>query len=1542
MSGHSSIVRASRTRHSFSYGNYPHSLFPLGIIPSSTSTRTHARVIAIRCKFTDTLLFREMSDRDRDGQLSVVEFCLVMALANFLVRSRQPSPSVINAMEADQLYQWLISTLGAQAGTTTQRAAPTPLALTPSVLNQPPLPTHAMHVTTPPQGPVIPQQQQAHMQQIQPAPQIPQMRPPVGAPNGSAMLAQGASANLWTPAQMRTIGGFMQQPLSQPIPQAPPPSLYQEAVTRASGQRWAITSQEKAKYAEIFNAWDTNKDTTLAKSLCVQLLATSGLPSNIVSHIFNLADIERKNRLSLDEFCVAMHLVYKKLAGVDLPMQLPPELVPPAKRVLDASVDTLKKQLLEQPAVQRYRQEQLGDDDDYLTRHRFPDLNTLDSGRALHSPDAYSSQLRSSRSDRDLAGSDGNIHRSRSNVSLVSSSSLGDDLDQADAYVSKNRRRGGSRMDKTDSGSERMSTVDFTDEATAERLTMRIEELRAEVDKRRTASGNKLANEFFASGTNGVFIDMIVDRYARLKALRVGVMNALDRIQYLPAASGRRLSKAERSAAMSRSKTLANDWIEAQLELFVVRDQKRYKYPAIAPSVWRKYLPGAKKEDSSPATGPAGAAGDVQSKAAQLLLERMAALTGSTSTLTPDQKDAEDRIKREAGRLKDEVYTAVGVTEDGTKTDGAAEFDAGKARKELSELWTQLFDGYFGECDDSIKEVWKQVESRAEEKIPMYEIKKPVRPALSPLRQTGKDSGDHDYRKENIPIPQNAREQASSPLGMPTLPSAARSVSESESPQAKAQDLITSRLQKIEEQMKSSAPSSTNSSSSSISKRASPIPKRPPPAPPSLSKKGPPPPPPSKAKRPSLGRSVVSPTGSNSAFGTSDSSSAASSPDTTGPRDFGRDRWTLQNQSGSTSKLSSKAPPPPPSKPTVPRSPASSQQSRSPSLLSADSSRRSSVKFAEPLRSSESPLPHVSSAASEAEPAAPASRPKLARPPPPPPASIGRPPRPPPSKSSPKPSPVRSPTSEATPEAKSTNPFSTLPASQIVSEPPPLAVPVAANAQESNAAPNPFGAPPRGRPLSLDWLGELSSVDAHGLAHRDSDRTPSPGSAAAVESIEPIGAGAPPPPAPPPPPVQIAGPAPEVSITSASPPAPPPATSTSAPPAPPPPPAPQAPAAGSGRGALLASIRSFKSEGGTLKSSPQASPSPQRKLPASVPSASNPPSAPPAPPPPAVSGEAPAMAPSDAPKLPTVGAGRGALLDSIRSFKQGTRGLKSVPDPDKERQKRLVQMDSGGSQAAASSSASSAPAAPAGGGILGAALAQAISKRAQAIGVDSDDDDDFEDSGPKPSTSKPVGNGSPFPKAPVESESDNDSWGAESPPHFNSTNPFAIKSGSSGAAATGTTDTSLATAAFGNAIDDSSAGATTSEHPFGNAFSEPFVASNSAPTEQIQAERDSTMESHHSADLQRDRAEKTAPIESIAPSEPEPSESNDAFSPKKSCVLRALYDFEPATEQELQMRADDILEELEKVDSNWTRVRSSDGKEGLVPIIYVEEVPDGE
>ncbi|KAF8801450.1 hypothetical protein BYT27DRAFT_7198246 [Phlegmacium glaucopus] len=108
---------------------------------------------------------------------------------------------------------------------------------------------------------------------------------------------------------------------------------------------WVLTKAEKKKYNDIFRSWDAQNTKFIDGGNALSIFGASGLPKDDLARIWGLADINDRGKLNIAEFHVAMGLIYRRLNGMPIPEQLPPELVPPSSRDLDDSVDLVKELL---------------------------------------------------------------------------------------------------------------------------------------------------------------------------------------------------------------------------------------------------------------------------------------------------------------------------------------------------------------------------------------------------------------------------------------------------------------------------------------------------------------------------------------------------------------------------------------------------------------------------------------------------------------------------------------------------------------------------------------------------------------------------------------------------------------------------------------------------------------------------------------------------------------------------------------------------------------------------------------------------------------------------------------------------------------------------------------------------------------------------------------------------------------------------------------------------------------------------------------------
>ncbi|CDZ97229.1 RhoGEF GTPase [Phaffia rhodozyma] len=108
---------------------------------------------------------------------------------------------------------------------------------------------------------------------------------------------------------------------------------------------WTLTKDERKNYDQIFRAWDQQGTGFISGETAQEVFGQSGLNRDDMAQIWTLADADNRGKLNIQEFHVAMALIYRRLNGNDIPNVLPPELVPASSKDLDSNVDFLKNLL---------------------------------------------------------------------------------------------------------------------------------------------------------------------------------------------------------------------------------------------------------------------------------------------------------------------------------------------------------------------------------------------------------------------------------------------------------------------------------------------------------------------------------------------------------------------------------------------------------------------------------------------------------------------------------------------------------------------------------------------------------------------------------------------------------------------------------------------------------------------------------------------------------------------------------------------------------------------------------------------------------------------------------------------------------------------------------------------------------------------------------------------------------------------------------------------------------------------------------------------
>ena len=377
---------------------------------------------------------------------------------------------------------------------------------------------------------------------------------------------------------------------------------------------WAVTKDEKKIYDQLFKAWDGFNKGFIGGDVALEVMGQSGLQKSDLEKIWTLSDPGNKGRLDMDEFAVAMHLIYRKLNGYPVPNQLPPELVPPSTRNFTNSIDTVKS-LLSQDAESRkntgsfLQPQKTGVS--YLKNHSFrTESNGITPGRkdaTIFRNNDDDVGYRSSARRRVGGGG-----RTPSPAQSTSPSSERSNDELSIEQMRKKIREKQILLDaidfKDENAAEEDDALDRRDRREAEDLYRRIRRIQEDID------GHP------KSGLRDV------DSDAERRALKRQLQKLTDRLPELAS----QVRRSERSIA------------DAKLELFRLKDAKAH--PGSASTVV--------------GTGPGGSiteADKLKARAKAMMQQRSAALTGRGAPGGEDDPGAAARrLEEENSRTKNE------------------------------------------------------------------------------------------------------------------------------------------------------------------------------------------------------------------------------------------------------------------------------------------------------------------------------------------------------------------------------------------------------------------------------------------------------------------------------------------------------------------------------------------------------------------------------------------------------------------------------------------------------------------------------------------------------------------------------------------------------------------------------------------------------------------------------------------------------------------------------------------------------------------------
>ncbi|KAI0802546.1 hypothetical protein GGR55DRAFT_665280 [Xylaria sp. FL0064] len=371
---------------------------------------------------------------------------------------------------------------------------------------------------------------------------------------------------------------------------------------------WAITKDEKTRYDQLFRAWDGLGKGFIGGDQAIEIMGQSGLDKTDLERIWTLSDNGNKGRLDLDEFAVAMHLIYRKLNGYPIPNTLPPELVPPSTRKITESLGTIRSMLNQESDFRKSSGASLLPQKtgvSYMKSHSFKGGNT-----GLNASRKDGTVFRNNDDDVGYKSSArrriGNASpRPNSPASVASNEDLS--LDQLRKKIHEKQVLLDAMDFKDEAAAEEDDILDRRDRREAEELYRRIRRIQDDIDAHPDAA--------LITG----------DSDAERRALKRQLQNLTDKIPELAS----QVRKTEKAIA------------DAKLELFRLRDAKAHLSSA----------------STIIGTGPGGSITEsdrLKARAKAMMQQRTAALTGKKVDIGDDDLDAPKRLEEENIKIRTE------------------------------------------------------------------------------------------------------------------------------------------------------------------------------------------------------------------------------------------------------------------------------------------------------------------------------------------------------------------------------------------------------------------------------------------------------------------------------------------------------------------------------------------------------------------------------------------------------------------------------------------------------------------------------------------------------------------------------------------------------------------------------------------------------------------------------------------------------------------------------------------------------------------------
>ncbi|CCU77088.1 actin cytoskeleton-regulatory complex protein PAN1 [Blumeria hordei DH14] len=369
---------------------------------------------------------------------------------------------------------------------------------------------------------------------------------------------------------------------------------------------WAVTKEEKKRYDTVFKAWDGLGKGFIGGDVAIEVFGQSGLEKPDLERIWTLADNGNKGRLNMDEFSVAMHLIYRKLNGYPIPAQLPPELVPPSTRNFNDSIGTIKSLLYQESDLRKNSGANLLPQKtgvSYLKNHSLRSEFSLGNGRK--DATVYKNN------DDDVGYKSSARRRTGNNIQFSAAASTTRDTDVSVEQLRKKIREKQvlleSMVFKDEKASDEKDALYRREIREAEVLYQQIRRIQEDINSHPSSLVDN--------------VDIITER----RILKRRLQSLTEKLPEIAS----EVRNTERKIA------------DAKLELFRLKDTKAHPGSAL----------------SIIGTGPGGSVTEsdrLKARAKAMMQQRSAALTGKKLPLSSDDFDAPNRLEEEKSRISSE------------------------------------------------------------------------------------------------------------------------------------------------------------------------------------------------------------------------------------------------------------------------------------------------------------------------------------------------------------------------------------------------------------------------------------------------------------------------------------------------------------------------------------------------------------------------------------------------------------------------------------------------------------------------------------------------------------------------------------------------------------------------------------------------------------------------------------------------------------------------------------------------------------------------